>query len=100
MGGVDWIGLAQDMDRWRALVNAAIDSGYHKLMGSFRVAEKLVAVRKTGQSSSAPASPSKTSSRAWGGAVRHCSASCREFGCTGARARFARLVSESTRTEA
>jgi hypothetical protein len=21
-GGVDWIGLAQDMDKWRALVNA------------------------------------------------------------------------------
>jgi hypothetical protein len=24
-GGVDWIGLAQDMDRWRALVNAAMN---------------------------------------------------------------------------
>jgi hypothetical protein len=23
-GGVDWIGLAQDRDRWRALVNAAV----------------------------------------------------------------------------
>jgi hypothetical protein len=24
-GGVDWIGLAQDRDRWRALVNAVMD---------------------------------------------------------------------------
>jgi hypothetical protein len=25
MGGVDWIGLAQDRYRWRALVNAAMN---------------------------------------------------------------------------
>jgi hypothetical protein len=24
-GDVDWIGLAQDMDRWRALVNSALN---------------------------------------------------------------------------
>jgi hypothetical protein len=24
-GGVDWIGLAQDRDKWRALVNAALN---------------------------------------------------------------------------
>jgi hypothetical protein len=28
-GGVDWIGLAQDRNRWRALVNAGkVSSGY------------------------------------------------------------------------
>jgi hypothetical protein len=27
MGGVDWIGLAQDRYRWRALVNAAMNLG-------------------------------------------------------------------------
>jgi hypothetical protein len=24
-GGVDWIGLAQDMDKWRALVNVVMN---------------------------------------------------------------------------
>jgi hypothetical protein len=26
-GGVDWIGLAQDRDKWRALVNADMNLG-------------------------------------------------------------------------
>jgi len=32
-GGVDWIDVAQDRDKWQALVNAAITFGFHKLRG-------------------------------------------------------------------
>jgi hypothetical protein len=33
-GGVDWIGLAQDRDQWRALVNIVINLQFHKMLGS------------------------------------------------------------------
>jgi hypothetical protein len=33
-GGMDWIGLAQERDRWRALVNMVMNL-FHKMLGSF-----------------------------------------------------------------
>jgi hypothetical protein len=33
-GDVDWIGLAQDRNRWRDLV----DSVFHEMLGNYRVA--------------------------------------------------------------
>jgi hypothetical protein len=41
-GDVDWIGLAQDRNRWRALVNAVMN---RKMLGNYRVASQLVAPR-------------------------------------------------------
>jgi hypothetical protein len=35
-GGVDWIGLAQDRDRWSALVNSVL-----KLLENYRVSKQL-----------------------------------------------------------
>ena len=37
-----WIDMAQDMDRWRALVNAVMILGIH-MRGIFRIAEDLLA---------------------------------------------------------
>jgi hypothetical protein len=31
MGGIDWISLAQDRDKWRALVNTVNTSGFYKM---------------------------------------------------------------------
>jgi hypothetical protein len=33
--GVDWIGLAQDRDKWRALVNSVMNLRFHKMLGNY-----------------------------------------------------------------
>jgi hypothetical protein len=37
-GDVDWIGLVQDRDRRRALVNSILN---HKMLGNYRVSKQL-----------------------------------------------------------
>jgi hypothetical protein len=32
-GGVDWIELAQNGNRWRTLLNAVMNLGFHKMRG-------------------------------------------------------------------
>ena len=34
-GGMDWIDLAQDRDRWRAVVNAVMKLQFPKNVGNF-----------------------------------------------------------------
>jgi hypothetical protein len=34
-GGMDWINLAQDRERWRALVNEVMNCRFHKMRGIY-----------------------------------------------------------------
>jgi hypothetical protein len=33
-GGMDWTDVAQDRDRWKALVNMVMNFGFHKMLRS------------------------------------------------------------------
>jgi hypothetical protein len=38
---VDWIGLGQDRDRCRALVNSNLSLRFHKMLGNYRVSKQV-----------------------------------------------------------
>jgi hypothetical protein len=44
LGGIDWIDLAQNRNKWRALVNAVMNSWFHKILVNYRVFTQLVAL--------------------------------------------------------
>jgi hypothetical protein len=37
-GNVDWNGMAQDRNTWRAHVNSVFNLGLHEMLGNYRVA--------------------------------------------------------------
>jgi hypothetical protein len=44
-GDVDWIGLAQDRDRWRLLVNSVMNFGFYKMLGKYQAVTQVGACR-------------------------------------------------------
>jgi hypothetical protein len=44
-GDMDWIGLAQDRNRWRALLNSVLTFGFNKILRNYRMALHLAASR-------------------------------------------------------
>jgi hypothetical protein len=38
LGDVDWIGLAKDRNRWRAVVNSVLNLQFHGMLGNYPVA--------------------------------------------------------------
>jgi hypothetical protein len=43
---MDWIEVAQDRNRWRAVVNVVMNLGFHKMRGISWLAENLSAFRE------------------------------------------------------
>jgi hypothetical protein len=41
-GGLEWIDLAQERDRWRAVVNEVMDFRFHKIRGVSWLTEDLL----------------------------------------------------------
>jgi hypothetical protein len=41
-GDVDWIGLVQDMNRWRVIVNSVLNLRAPRMLGNYRVASRVV----------------------------------------------------------
>jgi hypothetical protein len=40
---MDWIDMAEDRDRWRAVVSAVMNFQFYKMQGTSRLAEDLLA---------------------------------------------------------
>jgi hypothetical protein len=41
-GELDWTDQALDREKWRALVNSVMNLRFHKMLGNYRVAARLV----------------------------------------------------------